>query len=111
MRTYAFAAIVAIAVGQEWEIEFVGEQVLPEAIHGDITGKGSMGEAKVTFDEDNFYLMFWMGWETIWWNNKYASGSTMQNYAQWEEGAGEYGAFTCNLLNYDAKNTNWNSNV
>jgi len=109
MRTYAFAAIVAIAVGQEYTIEALGTTDLPEAVEGDISGLGQMGEAKLSYDADNFALTFWMGWETIWWNGKFATGSIMQNYAQWEEGSGVYGGFTCNLLNYD-KNNSWNAN-
>jgi len=110
MRTYAFAAILAIAVGQEeYTWEEAGATDLPEAVEGDISGLGQMGEGKISFDADNFALVFWMGWETIWWNGKYAGGSIMQNYAQWEEGAGVYGGFTCNLLNY-SKDNSWNAN-
>jgi len=111
MRTYAFAAIVAIAVGQEADYtwEEAGTTDLPLATEGDIEGRGQMGEAKATVDEDNFALTFWMQFETIWWNGKYAGGSIMQNYAQWEEDNGVYGGFTCNLLNY-SKDQGWNGN-
>jgi len=112
MRTYAFAAILAIAVGQEADYtwEEVNATDLPDAVLGDITGIGQMGEGKIAVDAENFVLMFWMGCETIWFNGgKYAQGSIMQNYAQWEEGAGVYGGFTCNLLSYD-KNNSWNAN-
>ena len=109
MRTYAFAAIAAIAVGQE--IEVAGTTPFPDLVYKDLNTKGAMGEAKITIDDDNFFLMFWLGWENRYETGRYQSGTTWQNYAQWEEEAGTYGAMTCNLHKFDGKNTNWNREV
>merc|ERR1712113_1029741 len=109
MRTYAFAAIVAIAVGQDYTLEVAGETALPDATYESLNSKGMMGEAKASFDADNFFLLFWMGWETTWSNYRFSNGSNLQNYAQWEEGDGKYGGFTCNNLNSNKENS-WNSN-
>ena len=106
MKSYAFAALAAIASAQDYVTTDGPITTIPTASYGSVTSDGSLGESWIESEsEGSVAIWLWVQWENKVSGQHMDNGMVVQNYAQFTSTteAGKYDGFTCSA-SYEKSN-------